>query len=301
MDKEQPKTYKQTPDAIVPIGDDFLELISTHERECEAKFDHWLASAGDLAPRIMAALGTGLSYMDRLASCWWHCRKGDHLEERLVGRALNNAKASLRLAKLGFYDESLGITRQIGETANLLCLFISSKESRSDWQSANDAELRNRFSAGHVRRRLDALGAFIPMDRQTYERLSTLSVHLMPNTAPENYNPFGIATVYNQFQEAGALVSLNHLAESVSWTLALGAVLIQPPEKNSDIKDVAVEMMTSVGKANVNSLQDYWLKVRKAPGYEEAKVALRQRDWAMRSDLWSRQSGLENSKQGNSK
>ena len=75
--------------------------------------------------QTMDALGTALSYLDRMASCWWGCRQSTHIEERLVGKVASNARAALHLMRAGYYDEALGLIRQIGETANLLCYSYS--------------------------------------------------------------------------------------------------------------------------------------------------------------------------------
>jgi hypothetical protein len=39
---------------------------------------------GEKAPVCLERLGTIFSLLDRMASCWWVCRKGDHLVERAV-------------------------------------------------------------------------------------------------------------------------------------------------------------------------------------------------------------------------
>lgn len=56
-----------------PLGSDFLRVVQDQERRCEEKFDAWLPSAGIKAPKTVDALGTALSYLDRVASCWWGC------------------------------------------------------------------------------------------------------------------------------------------------------------------------------------------------------------------------------------
>ena len=116
----------------VPLGGDFLRVVRDQERRCEESFDEWLPGAGLKAPQTMDALGTALSYLDRIASCWWGCRQDTHIEERLVGKAASNARAALHLLRSGYYDEALGLVRQIGETANLACLFVQSAESQQD-------------------------------------------------------------------------------------------------------------------------------------------------------------------------
>ena len=137
MVKENPK---------VPLGGDFLRVVREQERRCEESFDEWLPGAGVRAPQSMDALGTALSYLDRIASCWWGCRQDTHIEERLVGKVASNARAALHLLRAGYYDEALGLVRQIGETANLACLFVQSAESHEEWKSASEEVARTAFS-----------------------------------------------------------------------------------------------------------------------------------------------------------
>ena len=122
----------------VPTGGDFLRVVRDQERQCGESFDEWLPGAGVRAPQTMDALGTALSYLDRIASCWWCCRQDTHIEERLVGKATSNARAALHLLRSGYYDEALGLIRQIGETANLACLFVQSAESHEEWKGPSE-------------------------------------------------------------------------------------------------------------------------------------------------------------------
>ncbi len=258
----------------IPVGIEFLKLIREQEERCESVFEEWLPTAGIKAPQIPAALGTALSYLDRLASCYWICRESDHIEERLIGRAYSNAKASLRLSTLGFYDESLAVTRQIGETANLLLLFVVRKELREEWKSTTESMRRKRFSAGKVRKEIERLSDFIPMDSKTYERLSVMSVHAVPDTSPQSYNPHGLPSAANYFQKAGALTSLNHLADMVGWTLWFGALLTQPPIDRSIIKKISLELLMSVGKASVTSLPELWDEIKASDEFVEVEREL---------------------------
>ena len=98
----------------VPLGGDFLRVVRDQEQRCGESFDKWLPEAGVKAPQTMDALGTALSFLDRIASCWWGCRKEAHIEERLVGKVASNARAALHLLRAGYYDEALGLVRQIG-------------------------------------------------------------------------------------------------------------------------------------------------------------------------------------------
>ena len=247
-----------------PLGGQFLRVVRDHERRCEVSFDKWLADAGVKAPRTMDALGTALSYMDRIASCQWDCRQANHIEERLVARVASNARAALKLLRSGYYDEALGLVRQIGETANLLSLFVQSPESRQEWESAFENGAQTAFKPVGVRRRLEKLPRPLPMDQDIYRVLSSRSIHVNPATSPQTYNPFNIPTMGAYFQEAGGLLVLNHLARMVGWVLGLGVILIKPPTYRKVAIDSSVALLRSIGSINLNSIQDYFDTIRES-------------------------------------
>ena len=248
----------------VPVGNDFLEVVRNQELRCEENFREWLPSAGIKVPQTIEALGTALSYLDRIATCWWGCREDAHTEERLIGRAASNARAALQLLRVGYYDEAFSLVRQIGETANLICLFVQSKGAYTEWRSANEKVRRNKFSPVKVRLMLETLLLPMPMDKQIYKLLSEQSVHVNPETTPQGHNPFGLPTLGGYFQEAGALLALNHLGGMVGWTLWLGVTLIKPLTDRKVVVDASVELLRSIGGVNLNSIQDYYNEIRES-------------------------------------
>ena len=260
----------------VPLGSDFLTFIRDHERRCEMHFDEWLPSAGIRAPKTTDALGTALSYLDRIASCWWGCRNGLHIEERLLGKSVSNSSASLQLLRSGYYDEALGLIRQIGETTNLLCLFMQSSELQEKWKDASAEVIRQEFSPVKVRLKLEELPLPLPMDYDTYKLLSGQSVHANPSTTPQSHNPFNLPTLGSYFQEAGALLSLNHLAGLVGWLLWIAVTLIKPPTDQRAIIDASVTLLRSIGGFNLNSAQEYFNRVRASPQFKRDAENLRQ-------------------------
>ena len=252
----------------VPLGGDFLRVVRDQEHRCAESFDKWLPDAGVKAPQTMDALGTALSFLDRIASCWWGCRQEAHIEERLVGKVASNARAALHLLRAGYYDEALGLVRQIGETANLTCLFVQSAEAREEWKSASEEAARTEFSPVKVRLRLEDLPLPLPMDQDTYRLLSSQSVHVNPDTSPQSHNPFSMPTLDGYFQEAGALLVLNHLGGMVGWVLWLAVTLIKPPTDRKVIVDASVALLRSIGGVNLKSVRDYFERVRESPQFK---------------------------------
>lgn len=255
----------------VPIGGEFLRMVRDRERQCEVISDSWLSDSGVKAPRTLDALGTALSYLDRIASCQWDCRQASHIEERLVARATSNARAALNLLRSGYYDEALSLVRQIGETANLAILFVRCPKSLEEWKSASESGARTALRSVEVRLRLEKLQLPFPMDEHTYGELSRQSVHVNPETSPQNYNLFNRPTMGAYFQEAGALIVLNYLAGMVGCVLWFGATLIKPSTDRKVVIDASVALLRSIGDINMNSVQEYFDAIRQSLQFEEGR------------------------------
>ena len=266
----------------IPVGVEFLKLIRDQEAQCEATFEEWLSSAGVKASQTFEALGTALSFLDRIASCWWGCRGGDHRHERLIGRAVSNARATLLLLKSGYHDEGLGLVRQIGETANLLFLFSESEESFVEWTNATESERRRNFSAVKVRLKVAELTPVVPMDEGLYNQLSGVSIHTNPDTTPQSYNLLEMPTMGGYFQDAGALVILNELGRLIVFILWQGAKLLQQPADIQAALIASRSLLESVGHANIKSIHEYWDQIRGTPEFQEMKTVLWQLQLARR-------------------
>ena len=275
----------------VPIGNDFLKVVQDQERRCEESFTEWFPSAGVKVPQTIEALGTALSYLDRIATCWWGCNEDAHTEERLIGRTASNTRAAFQLLRAGYYDEAFTLVRQIGETANLMSLFIQSEESYVEWRDASEKVRRNKFRAVKIRLKLEKLPLPLLMDEQLYSLLSERSVHVNPHTTPQGHNPFGLPTLGSYFQEAGALLVLNHLAEMVGFTLWLGVILVKPTTDRKSIVEAAVELLRSIGGVNLHSVQDYYGRIQESAQFQEYEAVLRQRQSIRRQLLSENQPG----------
>ena len=255
----------------LPLGSEFLRMVRDRERQCEVISDNWLSDAGVKAPRTMDALGTALYHLDRIASCQWDCRQANHIEERLVARVTSNARAALNLLRSGYYDEALGLVRQIGETANLAILFVRCPKSHEEWKSASESVARTAFRPVVVRRRLEKLRLPLPMDQHTYGELSSQSVHVNPETSPQTYNPFNRPTMGAYFQKAGALLVLNYLAGMVGCVLWYGATLIKSSVDRKVVIDASIALLRSIGGINLNSVQEYFDTIRQSLQCEEGR------------------------------
>ena len=237
----------------VPLGGEFLKVVQDQERRCEEQFNAWLPNAGIKAPKTVDALGTALSYLDRLASCWWGCNEGDHKDVYLVGRVASNARAAFQLLRTGYYDEVFSLIRQIGVFANLICLFVQSEEKYARWKEASEKERGNHFALAQVIRRLENLKIPLPMDKNLYDLLSKRATHTSPENVPQGlFNPYHIPTMGGFFQETGTFLALNHLAGMVGHVLYLGVEFIEPPTDRKVMIDASMTLFRSIGGLTFN-------------------------------------------------
>ncbi len=178
----------------VPLGTDFLELVRAFEESCEARTDEVLPRLGKRAPKTYSQLGTVLSLLDRLGSCYWGCGGGDHAIEWLAARASSNSRGALRLMRAGFYDEALGLARSVGEVCNLLHLFVFERTSLDDWRTTDPATRRKRYSALTVRMRLERVADRAIIQNDRYSVLSGFAAHPDPASPPQAHNILGVAS-----------------------------------------------------------------------------------------------------------
>jgi hypothetical protein len=74
-----------------PDGLEFFSHIDKLEQRAARQTDNALRSSGKRAPETYKQLGTVLLELDCVAACYWQCRGGDHLEERIVGRVVRDS------------------------------------------------------------------------------------------------------------------------------------------------------------------------------------------------------------------
>ena len=245
-------------DTHVPEGLTFLDLVSNQENACGAETDVLISQLGKKAPACLRQAGTVLSLLDRMASCWWGCRGGDHRLEYLCGRVASNARAAFRLLRFGFYDESLGICRGIGEVANLLQLFVSNVESLQCWRTCDPQQIRRNFGPADVRRKLESLGISPAIDKGRYSLLSERATHVNLRTIPQSHNFLGIPTAGARVQKEGIVVCLDELAISLSCATAFAARTVDIDSAMSKhIVSSSILLAKEIGGAHIKSIDDY--------------------------------------------
>ena len=241
---------------VVPEGLDFLDLIWRQEDECEAQTDSAFPDLGEKAPACLEEIGTVLSLTDRMASCWWGCGGGDHLIEYLCGRVETNTRAALRLVRFGFYDESLLLSRSIGEIANLFQLFVHDPDSLNVWKTSS--QRWREFRPVKVRDRLVKLKTSPLVADKRYGLLSSRAAHVQPDTRPQSHNVLRIPTATAILQLEGILTCLNEIALPLSGSACFGALLLDLDAATKEsIISSAKRLVEEIGGAQITEIDDY--------------------------------------------
>ena len=241
------------------VGLSVHRVLRQQERQCEERSLGSLPRLGEKAPKCYESMGRVIALLDAYSSCSWQCSGGDHVLERLVGRAVNQARAAIRLSLMGFYDEALVHVRGIGETANLLSLFAARRAALERWKSVDERTRRREFSPVAVRQELGEIGTPIQIDNETYGELSHRNVHVNPSTSPQAYDAIGVPKGAAYYQEAGLLVCENELATALTFVVYAASQLADLPD------DLTHRMLTSgrdlisnTGGISLTSLPQMW-------------------------------------------
>ena len=255
-----------TKERTIPEGSAFLQLVWHQEDDCEVETDKALNELGKKAPACLQQIGTALSLADRMASCWWECRGGDHVIEYICGRVASNARAALRLLRFGFYDESLLLSRSLGETANLLQLFFQEAETLQDWKVSTKKERMDNFSPVKIRLRLEKLQTPPAINQEHYSLLCERAAHVHPETRPQAHNILRIPTAGATCQQEGVIVCLNEIALPLATAVFFGAeVLDLDVEIKREIFSAMKSLVEKVGGATITTIDDYHRSVLEDP------------------------------------
>lgn len=211
-----------------------------------------LPKLGKKAPQCHEKLGNLLSLLYQEACCSHGCPGGDHFGQRIAGRVVSHALASYRLLCSAYYDESLALSRNLGEIANLLWFFRFRPEEIERWRQSDKQARKQAFSPVRVRKALEAAGVPVPIKHSRYEALCDAAVHLGPGTAPQSHNPLGVPTLGAIFQEPGCIASLNELGLATS-VCAFGLTPLLTL-KDRELPLLARALLEAVGGVDLEAL-----------------------------------------------
>ncbi len=206
--------------------DDYLQILRELQTRCADRTWKHAPKLGEKAPILVQALEVLLCILEKSATCFGGCRRGDHRAEFLTGRAVSSCQACLLLMSTGYYDEALSIIRSLGEIANLMAMFVAEKSEFERWKTLDEKARRQTFSPVKVRLWLEKKGATLVVNEQRYRILSAYTVHASPDTLPQAHNQHGNATIGPVYQEAGFLLCLNELARSMAFIGIFSAKLV---------------------------------------------------------------------------
>ena len=237
-----------------PIGDEFFELVAAGEEGCEKITGQSADGLGERAPQCRRLLGNVLSMLYREACCFYGCDVGDHLPQRIAGRITSHALSSYRLLNRGYYDESLSLSRSIGEAANLLFLCACRPQLFERWRTANDQERWSTFRPVKVRNALKDEGLPVPIDSERYGLLSSVAVHLGPEVAPQAHQPQTRPTLGSYYRAESYLAALNELA-GATGVVSGGLLWLLPQARKTQLKTATVALLRSVGGVDLAAVR----------------------------------------------
>lgn len=244
-------------DRTWPTGSDFLELAEAIAQSSATETDARRTVSGKTYPLTLDGLGNVLSLLYRSACCHWGCRGGDHQAEWLVGRVVNQAMASYRLLRSAFYDESLMLTRGVGEIANLVWLCREPGEFEQ-WRTASHRERMRLFSPKAVRDRLRIRLDFgPPIDGDRYKRLCEIGTHPVPYAGPNLFSGGTRPILGHIVQPAGLLIAINELAYATAMVGGpAGDLLGLPEQTNGALRSACSALIKSIGNVTTDKYDE---------------------------------------------
>jgi len=198
-----------------------------------------------------------LNVLYKVATCGYGCKGGPHVIEYITGRGYNLGIASVKLLRLGFYDEALSLIRSISEIVNLFALFGIEQGTLTEWYGMTEKERIKDFSPSKVRQKLTKTDLEPPISKEYYSKLCEVAVHVNPQTKPQGNNHIDRALVGSFVFKEQAIAFLNDLANNLGW-LALMAL------RNSVDKitcmnetDILKPLYDKIGKLSLENIDDY--------------------------------------------
>lgn len=217
-----------------PEGREYLTFLRGIENSCENTSYTVLGSEEKSLKDIIEQLGTVLSLLYRLASCFWGCHGKGHVVEYLVGRTVTSAHSSLRLINFGYYDESIALTRNISEIGNLFQLFLVEPSHFNSWLELSEKQRRKKYSPSAVRKAVKKAGSPVPTLQSEYSWFSEIGTHVTPRTIPQKHNEAGQPILGGVFQDKGFKSAIDNLSWAVCTVAGPASKIARIKQVNAD-------------------------------------------------------------------
>ena len=224
---------------------------------CAATALREVPSLGICVPACYEALGDVLSMLYAEAACSFGCPGGDHFWQKLTARIVSNSLASLRLALIGYYDESLSLTRSVGEVANLMFLFAAKPELVKFWQSSDDKHRKKHFGPVKVRLAIEELGHHPPIDESSYSLLCEVGVHIGPAVSPQAFSQQERPTLGATFRTGEFMVTLNELSTVVAESAGCISAFPFVGPRSPLLQAEAQVLLNMVGSFNLKTAKEF--------------------------------------------
>jgi hypothetical protein len=242
---------------------DYFAYVWQMSNECERITEDQIPKLGKRLPLCVQRLQRLNFLLARLGTCSWGCRGGDHVVEYLVTRAVGTMQASLRCIRTGFYDQSLTLTRSIGETANLLALFHADKTLQAESTAADRRTRLNRFGPVKIRLLLEGKGELVPVEEDRYRELSEIGTHPVPGGRPQDFSEHGRGQIGGRYQETALFITVNELAYASFFLGFFGALTANiDDERRKEIGQAAADVYVVIGGIQITNWDETKQKLR---------------------------------------
>ncbi len=245
-------------DGSFPKGEDFVRWVFSIDQQKEHATLQFLKDDIEFnSLETFLIIPEYLKILYNVSTCAYGCRGGSHVIEYITGRGYNLAISSLKLLRIGFYDEAWSLIRSISEIVNLFALFGLDRSLLINWYEMSEKERMKEFSPSAVRKKIIEKQFPLPITKEYYSKLCEISVHVNPKTIPQGRNHINKPLVGGFVTKESAIAVLNDLANNIAW-LAIVA-LRNSVKKEIFMKEIELlkPLYAKIGKLNIETLEEY--------------------------------------------
>jgi hypothetical protein len=245
------------------VEPDFFGHIWRMSDQCEKATDAQIPNLGKRLPVCAQRLQRVTFLLARLGTCSWGCSGGDHVAEYLVTRSVGTVVASYRCIRTGFYDQSITLTRSIGETANLFALFHADQSLKAEWKAADRKGRLTKFGPVKIRLLLESKGELVPIEEDRYRELSEIGVHPVPGARPQDFSDHGRGQIGGRLQDSALFVTVNELAYATFFLAFFGVLNVNVEDGiRKQVLQASVDLYDSIGAMQVTNWDEARAKLQ---------------------------------------